>query len=368
MSNILRGTIVNPDVIRGKSAYEIAVAHGYDGTEEEWVKSVVMGADGEDGITPHIGENGNWWFGETDTGVPSKGDTGEPGRDGANGAGIARIELTNSDTETRIDTYTIYLTDGGEYTFTVKNGRDGTPGEGGSGGDISGDVEGRLSTIEGDISTLKGDFQLIRDLIAAMNYKNISITSFSATTSVYEKGDSVSSVTLTWGTNKTPKKLTLDGNEIDKTATSRTINGTFDMNSTKKSWTLVATGDKDETDDATASINFYNGVYYGTAKEPTVYDSAFILGKRDDGTSVFEKKLRSDKLPSFKVDAKEEEYIYYILPESMGDCSFKVGQWDDGFTLVDTISFTNSTKKHTENYRIYRSDEHGLGNTTVTVL
>lgn len=39
MSNVLRGTIVNPEVIRGKSAYEIAVMHGFDGTEEEWVKA-----------------------------------------------------------------------------------------------------------------------------------------------------------------------------------------------------------------------------------------------------------------------------------------------------------------------------------------
>ncbi len=41
MDNILRGTIVNPDVVRGKSAYEIAVMHGFDGTEEEWLDSLV---------------------------------------------------------------------------------------------------------------------------------------------------------------------------------------------------------------------------------------------------------------------------------------------------------------------------------------
>lgn len=40
MSNILRGVITNPDVIRGKSAYEIAVAHGFDGTEEEWLEEL----------------------------------------------------------------------------------------------------------------------------------------------------------------------------------------------------------------------------------------------------------------------------------------------------------------------------------------
>lgn len=28
---------------------------------------------GYDGITPHIGENGNWFLGDTDTGVKAKG-------------------------------------------------------------------------------------------------------------------------------------------------------------------------------------------------------------------------------------------------------------------------------------------------------
>ncbi len=32
-------------------------------------KDGVAGADGKDGLTPFIGENGNWWIGEKDTGV-----------------------------------------------------------------------------------------------------------------------------------------------------------------------------------------------------------------------------------------------------------------------------------------------------------
>ena len=43
------------------------------------------GADGKDGITPTIGENGNWYLGDTDTGKPSRGTTGANGKDGANG-------------------------------------------------------------------------------------------------------------------------------------------------------------------------------------------------------------------------------------------------------------------------------------------
>lgn len=48
------------------------------------------GADGEDGTTPHIGENGNWWFGDTDSGVSATGPAGEDGsagKDGASGSG-----------------------------------------------------------------------------------------------------------------------------------------------------------------------------------------------------------------------------------------------------------------------------------------
>ena len=40
----LKGTLLNPDKVRGKSAYEIAVMHGFDGTEEEWLDSISEGA------------------------------------------------------------------------------------------------------------------------------------------------------------------------------------------------------------------------------------------------------------------------------------------------------------------------------------
>lgn len=58
------------------------------------------GADGADGITPHIGDNGNWYLGMTDTGKPSRGEAGlqgpvgpvgpqgPAGADGKDGAGM----------------------------------------------------------------------------------------------------------------------------------------------------------------------------------------------------------------------------------------------------------------------------------------
>lgn len=39
------------------------------------------GTAGKDGITPHIGVNGNWYLAETDTGVPATGPQGPAGDD-----------------------------------------------------------------------------------------------------------------------------------------------------------------------------------------------------------------------------------------------------------------------------------------------
>jgi hypothetical protein len=48
-----------------------------------------IGETGKDGQTPHIGTNGNWWIGDTDTGVSAsgpKGDTGDTGLKGDTGS------------------------------------------------------------------------------------------------------------------------------------------------------------------------------------------------------------------------------------------------------------------------------------------
>lgn len=38
--DVLRGTVLNPEKIYGKSAYEIALQHGFVGTEKQWLDSL----------------------------------------------------------------------------------------------------------------------------------------------------------------------------------------------------------------------------------------------------------------------------------------------------------------------------------------
>lgn len=52
---------------------------GKDGKDGTPGKDGADGKNGVDGITPHIGSNGNWWIGETDTGVSAEGKAAEGG-------------------------------------------------------------------------------------------------------------------------------------------------------------------------------------------------------------------------------------------------------------------------------------------------
>lgn len=95
----------------GKSAYQIWLENGGDSNIDEatWLDTYVKGKEGEpgskgdpftwdmltdaqkaelkgepgeDGHTPYIGSNGNWWINGKDTGKPSRGESGESGSGG----------------------------------------------------------------------------------------------------------------------------------------------------------------------------------------------------------------------------------------------------------------------------------------------
>ncbi len=117
----------------GKSAYELAVENGYEGTLDDWLESLV-GATGAPGATGEAGADGksayelaveNGFEGSLEEWltslVGSAGADGADGSDGADGVGIEKIEKTGSDGN--VDTYTIYFTNGETTTFTVTNGK-----------------------------------------------------------------------------------------------------------------------------------------------------------------------------------------------------------------------------------------------------
>lgn len=61
LKTYIQQTVQNSE-LKGKSAYEIALENGFEGTEQEWLRSL-------QGESPYIGENGNWFVGTLDTKV-----------------------------------------------------------------------------------------------------------------------------------------------------------------------------------------------------------------------------------------------------------------------------------------------------------
>ena len=58
---------------------------GKDGTDGRDGADGRDGVDGKDGNTPFIGDNGNWWIADSDTGVKAQGADGADGQNGENG-------------------------------------------------------------------------------------------------------------------------------------------------------------------------------------------------------------------------------------------------------------------------------------------
>ena len=96
-ASALQTSVTSPDA---GDAYGVGAAEPYDiyifdGVTGAWINNgPLQGAKGADGVTPTIGDNGNWFLGTADTGKPSrgaagsqgeKGDKGDPGAKGSDG-------------------------------------------------------------------------------------------------------------------------------------------------------------------------------------------------------------------------------------------------------------------------------------------
>lgn len=111
------------------TTYQFIVTNGKNGEQG------IQGEPGKDGHTPviTIGSNGNWYIDGVDSKVAAssgpKGDKGDKGEKGDKGdSGVSIISIVKTATNGNVDTYTITMSDGTTYQFTVTNGEDGEQG------------------------------------------------------------------------------------------------------------------------------------------------------------------------------------------------------------------------------------------------
>lgn len=121
----------------GAGSMDLRVADGYvqystDGGSTWQNLIAVAELKGADGSTPHIGDNGNWYLGAEDTGKPSRGAIGAPGKDGNPGA-PGKDGHSPVVTATKSGKTTTISVDGAAIA-TVEDGADGKPGAAGADG------------------------------------------------------------------------------------------------------------------------------------------------------------------------------------------------------------------------------------------
>lgn len=170
---------------------------------------------------------------------------------------------------------------------------------------------------------------------------------------VMEKGEIVQEAKFTWSYNKTGiVRQVFDGKDIDASIREYTITGPISESISK---TLVAY-DEVSSASATSNINFYPGIYYGTAEsDPSTVADIIKL----------ERKLRPNLNMIVNLDI--DNHLYFCIPYQYGAAEFLYGSVVGGFTLINDEFIFERYKGTQVRYRIYKSDNKDLGNTTVTV-
>ena len=115
-----------------------------------------------------------------------------------------------------------------------------------------------------------------------------------------------------------------------------------------------------ETATATETVSFYNNIFWGVSTKADTYLEADVEG-------LASSTISNTKGRTITVSPSALNYIIYALPKRLGTVVFWVGGFEGGFQAPETVSVTNPSG-FTEDYYVYRSDNAGLGSTSVVVV
>ena len=229
---------------------------------------------------------------------------------------------------------------------------------GGSGGGISfsGNAED-VTYNNPNYSQLTSVDLALDKILDKLYYVKPSITSFnmSPSTTQYEKGQTVPSLSFTWSYNKNITSQSLSNCNITLSDRNATYSTPITSN---KSFTLTCS-DGENTVSASKNITFFDKIYWGS-KDNSSLDSAFIL-------SLSDSKFATAKAGTYSMTIPTGEYGYIAIPSSFGDLS---SVWIGGFEAtvlnMGEIDFTNASG-YTSKYKIYRTGRAGLGSINMQI-
>lgn len=195
------------------------------------------------------------------------------------------------------------------------------------------------------VKQTEADLAALTARVDALEYKSIAINSFSAAPPISELG-STQTITLAWSLNKMATSQNINGSPV--TGNSKQYTGVTNG----QSYTLNVSDDQTSAS-RSVSVSFANRIYYGAADNIT-------------GVTELTGILSNDPERTITVDAATGQYIIYAIPARLGDVTFYVSGFEGGFEDPVEQALTNASG-YQEIYKVYRSTNAGLGETTVDI-
>jgi len=225
-------------------------------------------------------------------------------------------------------------------------------------------VKEKLDELTEEIKNIDVDGKLegyyTKDEVSDLIYSPIRLYGVSVSPDIVEAG-SLQSVTVYWQASRKPVSMNVDGIAVHPAAQSGSkvfTNITADRTFTVSVTDAGSASNDPYTATQSATVRFFNGIYFGASNEPSEYNSSFVI-------TLPTKRLQPTPAGSFTVNAGTNQYIYFACPSAFTP-RFNVNGFAGGFAVVATINFVNAYG-NTMAYNIYRSDNKNLGATTVTV-
>ncbi|MBP5378561.1 MAG: hypothetical protein J6Y64_03360 [Ruminococcus sp.] len=202
-----------------------------------------------------------------------------------------------------------------------------------------------LEALAANVTEINTQIADILRRLDALEYKAINIQTFTASPATIERGSNAT-VNLTWSLNKAATTQTINGSAVQGTSMQAT-----NISETTSFRLEVSDGETSAT--KTATVTAANQIYYGAAADFSTVTS-------------LTKVLSDNKKRTITVNAGQGQYIIYAYPARLGDVTFFVDSWEGGFEPAVEQSITNASG-YTETYKLYRSTNANLGETTVEI-
>jgi hypothetical protein len=169
----------------------------------------------------------------------------------------------------------------------------------------------------------------------------------------YDKGQVLTSVSLSWGASKSLTSQSLAGPDVTQPAptdTSQTVTGSFSSNTT---WTVTChASDGTEVLSASTSLNFMDRRYWGVSASANLTDAEV---QALTSTLASSRQMTQSFSPA-------GGYIWFAWPTAWGEPTFVVGGLTNTAWVETVQDFTNAYG-YTESYNLYRSTytQNGTG-------